>query len=270
MSADDKYTHPGSGGVLVNKLDLHDSDALDEALNDYATANWAWLLTQPLPDVFDIAHLRTVHRELFSKVLPFAGEIRDVDTVAGGTGIAYCRPEFIVGMAADIDRGLQQDGYLRGLPTREFADRLGYHWGEITALHPMRDGNTRSQSAFVTQLAAAAGYSIEWKQVDVDELRELRLGAVVGSSQPLANYLHDRIVSFEVKDLALTAQALEGLTFQKSAQLDPELQRIVDVNKHNFPTSAAEIGRPTQGSTTEGRSYRPPQQGLSADHGYGR
>lgn len=53
-------------------------------------------------------------------------------------------------------------------------------------------------------------------------------------------------------------------------QLDPELQRIVDVNKRNFPTSATEIGRPAQGSGGGVGGYRPPEQGLSADHGYGR
>lgn len=53
-------------------------------------------------------------------------------------------------------------------------------------------------------------------------------------------------------------------------QLDPELQRIVDLNKLDYPTSATEIGRTAKGNTAEGRSYRPPQQGRSADNGLER
>lgn len=41
--------------------------------------------------------------------------------------------------------------------------------------------------------------------------------------------------------------------------LDPELQRIIDVNRRNFPTSAVEIPRPAAGRPSEGRKYRPSQ-----------
>jgi hypothetical protein len=53
-------------------------------------------------------------------------------------------------------------------------------------------------------------------------------------------------------------------------QLDPELQRIVDLNKLSYPTSASEMRLPEHGSVEPGRGYLPPQQGHSNDHGYGR
>jgi len=54
--------------------------------------------------------------------------------------------------------------------------------------------------------------------------------------------------------------------------LDRELQRIIDVNKRNFPTSATEIRAPGKHAERAGRRYRAPspQQGLSTDHGYGQ
>jgi hypothetical protein len=53
-------------------------------------------------------------------------------------------------------------------------------------------------------------------------------------------------------------------------QLDPESQRIVDLNKLDYPTSATAI-RPPSTDRTEGRNYRPPtQQDRSNDFGYGR
>jgi hypothetical protein len=54
-------------------------------------------------------------------------------------------------------------------------------------------------------------------------------------------------------------------------QLDPELQRLVDVNKRNFPTSATEIRPPVQGGTTvESRAYRSPSHRRDIGQGYGR
>jgi hypothetical protein len=37
VSLDDKYTYPGSNGVLINKLSLRTHDQLDNAMNEYAS-----------------------------------------------------------------------------------------------------------------------------------------------------------------------------------------------------------------------------------------
>lgn len=193
MNGDDHYTYPGSGGVLVNRLDLHSIAELDTALNEFATIEWAALRREPLPDQFDFPQLQSIHRRLFGDVYPFAGEVRDVDVQAGGTGIAYCRPEFLADQTEFEFRRLENDGFLRGRDVHSFAEGLADHWGEITALHPFRDGNTRSQSAFVSMLANRAGFTIQWSQIDVDTLRSLRLEAVARSSTPLAEYLEPRL-----------------------------------------------------------------------------
>ncbi|MEB0203182.1 hypothetical protein QN345_01845 [Cryobacterium sp. 10I1] len=52
--------------------------------------------------------------------------------------------------------------------------------------------------------------------------------------------------------------------------LAPELQRIIDVHKRNFPKSATSIGRASQGRAAEARGYQAPDQGLGAETGYGR
>lgn len=60
-------------------------------------------------------------------------------------------------------------------------------------------------------------------------------------------------------------------TLRDSPPLDPELQRIVDLNKLNYPTSATEIRPPATGSVTEGRGYRPPPElGRGSGHGFER
>lgn len=218
MSVDDKYTYPGSGGVLVNHYNIRDAEQLDKALNAVASVRWAAISREPLPERFDVAQLQATHRRLFDDIYPFAGQFRDVDAQAVGTGIPYSRPEFIPAQARTIDEALRRDDYLRGMPRDQFVDRLAYHWGELTALHPMRDGNTRSQSAFVTQLAASAGYRIDWERVDIDELRTVRLHAVASSERPLADYLRDRVDSLMERDRVPQHGAMTGLSFEHTPQ----------------------------------------------------
>ena len=258
MGEDDKYTYSGSGGVLVNRYGIRDAAVLDAAMNETATAAMSAMAAEAQPERPGFDYLRHIHERMFTRIAPaIAGRIRDVDVQATGTGIPYCRPEYIEENLGALFRKLDREDYLTGLTGREFADRLADRWGELSAIHPYRDGNTRSQSFYVTVIAERAGHPIDWQRVDVDTLRSLRLNAVAGQERPLADYLAGRLVT-------------PGERAGSRPQLDPELQRIVDVNKLNYPTSATEIRPPERGSAGPGRGYRPPQQGLSNDHGYGR
>jgi cell filamentation protein len=83
---------------------------------------------------------------------------------------------------------------LRGLGREEFAGRLAVRWGELSAIHPFRDGNTRSQSVYVSVLAARAGYGIDWARLEVARLRGLRITAIAGTEGPLASYLGEHLL----------------------------------------------------------------------------
>lgn len=196
MAADDRYTIPGSGGVLRNKLGLTTKHRVDYALNAAATAEWAVIIGEPIPDLLDQAYLCSIHRRLFSSVLDWAGELRRAgdEVGAGGTGIVYARAEFFRHGLDDVFGMLGAEDYLTGLRPDDFAERLAERWGYLTMTHPFRDGNTRSQSAYIDRLAVRAGHPINWPQVDVPTLIRLRLQAVTGSEKPLAAYLRERFL----------------------------------------------------------------------------
>ncbi|MCA0180413.1 MAG: Fic family protein [Actinobacteria bacterium] len=195
MTLDDKYTYPGSGGVLVNRFGIRDADRLDQALNDYATVGWVHLRRRAPAEPPGFDYLQTIHREMFGSLLDWAGELRETDAQATGTGIAYARPEYIPESLRSLFDKLQREDFLTGLDSATFADRLADRWGELSAIHPFRDGNTRSQSAYVSSLAERAGHPIDWAAIDVPTLRNLRLVAVAGRHEPLAGYLRDHLVS---------------------------------------------------------------------------
>ncbi|UQB17880.1 Fic/DOC family protein [Clavibacter nebraskensis] len=195
MSVDDKYTYPGSGGVLINAAGIRDHAQLDEAMNDVASFVLAKIYTEPVPDRLDLEYLRGIHVRMFGDLLPgIAGRIRDVDVQATGTGIPYCRPDFIEANLDTLFRKLEREDYLTGLDPDTFTERLADRWGELSAIHPWRDGNTRSQSMYVAALAQRAGHPIDWASIDVDELRHHRLQAIAGTDRPLAVYLRAHLI----------------------------------------------------------------------------
>ncbi|UDM10733.1 Fic/DOC family protein [Clavibacter michiganensis] len=195
MSVDDKYTYPGSGGVLINAAGIRDHAELDEAMNDVASFVLAKIYTEPVPARLDLEYLRGIHVRMFGDLLPeIAGRIRDVDVQATGTGIPYCRPDFIEANLDTLFRKLEREDYLTGLDADTFTERLADRWGELSAIHPWRDGNTRSQSMYVAALAQRAGHPIDWARIDVDELRHHRLQAIAGTDRPLADYLRAHLI----------------------------------------------------------------------------
>lgn len=115
----------------------------------------------------------------------WGGRLRDTDTGPGGTGIAHCRPQFIPAEADRIFTALAGADHLRGRDADAFATGLAWVWGDTTALHPFRDVNTRSQFVFFTQLAARAGWIIDWATIDVDAFAHARTVAITGDESGL-------------------------------------------------------------------------------------
>ncbi len=262
MSQDDKYTYPDSGGVLVNRLDIRDPVRLDEALNDYATAGWFAVRRQAVPERPDFGYLRRIHRELFGDVLDWAGQLRETNTTASGTSIAYARPEYIDESLRSLFGRLDREDYLRGLDAEPFAQRLAERWGELTAIHPFRDGNTRSQSIYFSALAHRAGHPVDWTRVEVSRLRELRLAAITGRDGPLGEYLRDRLLE-QAQQLRAP---LADLREPAAGRTPGEAARIAAMDTPTPPRAGppATASRRAAGASPPGRTQRRgPEAGLT-------
>ena len=67
-------------------------------------------------------------------------------------------------------RRLAKQNLLRGRDREEFVAGLAEHWGEINTIHSFREGNTRTQFVFFSELARHAGY-----ELDITQFAENRL-----------------------------------------------------------------------------------------------
>lgn len=181
----DPYIDPRTG-ILINKLGIVDEDTLREVTADISAARITQLTERPLAGAYDLAHLREFHRRIFGDVFPWAGQIRTVQ-ISKLTG--FCLPQHIESYAAGVFDKLARTRYLRGLERGTFVQELTFYHAEINELHPFREGNGRAQRAFLRQLAAEAGYRIDWTVVDPDQNVEAAVAAHVGDLEPLRQLL---------------------------------------------------------------------------------
>ena len=161
--AKDPYVYPGSG-VLRNNLEIHDQQELSLAEADIVRTSLAVLSGRSLPGGYDLEHWQAFHRRIFGGLYPWAGELRTVQIAKPNA--FYARPEHIERYAQGIFAELAREDYLKGLDRDAFLERLTHYHAEMYAVHPFREGNTRSLRAFLGQLAGEAGYRIAWEHLD--------------------------------------------------------------------------------------------------------
>jgi cell filamentation protein len=166
---DDPYCYPGTD-ILRNKAGLQDAEALEAFELEMTTLR----AEEPLPTGrFGPAHYRAVHRHLFQDVYSWAGRYRTVRTSKGGN--SFCFPEHI---QAQMDRVFALLATCFAAPDRgAFVDAAAEFLGELNAIHPFREGNGRSQLAFMHVVGLRAGYPFDFAEIR----RESFLPAMIAS-----------------------------------------------------------------------------------------
>ena len=86
--------------------------------------------------------------------------------------------------------GLIRDQWLTGRQRASFVQRLAHYYGELNARHPFREGNGRAMRAFLRQLAAAAGWRLDWSALGpTDNIAASRENLRTGDTDWLAQLL---------------------------------------------------------------------------------
>ena len=179
---DDPYCYKGTS-VLKNKAGLRDA-ALLEAFELEMTTLRA---EEPLPQGrFGPAHYRAIHRHLFQDVYGWAGRDRTVRTSKGGN--PFCFPEHIRGQMNALFERLKAPAFLAPADSAEFVSAGADFLAELNAIHPFREGNGRSQLAFMELLAVRAGYPFDFTRIR----RETFMPAMIASyDKDLGPLMHE-------------------------------------------------------------------------------
>ncbi|MEV4938809.1 Fic/DOC family protein [Streptomyces zaomyceticus] len=180
----DPYSEPN--GVLRNSLGITDPSELSEAEADIAVVELAVLDSEPLPGSYDLAHLQAFHRQIFGSVYPWAGELRTIEI---SKATSFCPSIHIVSFAKDVFHKLADNDHLKSLDRPEFIQAFADLYGDVNAIHPFREGNGRTQRAFLAQLAREAGYTISWQDMDQEENIAASVASFNGNNDPLEKML---------------------------------------------------------------------------------
>ena len=125
-------------------------------------------------------------------------------------GDPFALPEHIDSYLGGGLAQLGDEQHLRGLDREPFIDRLAHYLAEINAIHAFREGNGRTQRAFIGQLAQDAGYRIESPTLDPPQNIEASRAAHLGDNQPVRTMLAALITSRETRSHAYAQPHIRG------------------------------------------------------------
>jgi cell filamentation protein len=158
--SDDPYVYPGTD-VLINKEGIRDAGELEQ-FERVVTANRMEHLPADVPLTY--VGYRRLHHHIFEPIYAWAGEARTVNISKGNA--MFCLVPHISPQMEQRFAVIRAENSLRGLSRAEFVARAAEHICELNAIHPFRDGNGRTQRAFLEALAARVGHPLRLERID--------------------------------------------------------------------------------------------------------
>ena len=174
-SYEDEYCYPGTG-VLRNHLNIRDPERLAEAEASIVMRAMRNGLREPFE--FTPDGLRNVHRQMFERLYPFAGEFRRVD-VAKVADDGKARVEFALGafvervelkrfFEKELAGDLNSEQGFKAPTLPEFAHRASVYLKDLNFIHPFPEGNGRVQRVFLQELASHSGHRLDLTKISPD------------------------------------------------------------------------------------------------------
>jgi cell filamentation protein len=235
----DDYFIPGTP-VLQNKFTSpeqpygeSDPAKLATLEEHYTRTRLLELRAKPVPGRIDYDHMKAIHAYVFQDVYDWAGQER---TAPNGPmfkeGHAYypAGPALTTAAEAEYSKIAATD-YLRGMNRDAFVAELAERWGELNVIHSFREGNTRTQFVFFSQLCEQAGYQLDTEAFRLgnplrDEFVQARFhGQDTGSNARLTTVLDKAITTRPDAEFnRATAEIEHSRSFAENA----ESQRLLE------------------------------------------
>lgn len=190
--------------VLLNKQGIKNQFVLENYERIIASDKIISLAQKPIPGNFSIGHMKKIHKFIFDRIYPFAGEVRQEGISKGNTQFAH--PNYIDAASKEIFNKLKAERFLRGKSFDEFCERASYYYAEVNMLHPFREGNGRTQRELFRLLGMRNGFNIDWSLVGSEEIVNASIASVLDEtafksifSKVITNQAPDKILIRDYK-----------------------------------------------------------------------
>lgn len=194
------YTYPGTD-IVKNKLDAKTLDELEKREARFVAQRVYQLEIGEGPrGNFDADHLKAIHRHLFQDVFEWAGHTRDErvklsdGTIASEPMMRKSSGRFLLGpkipaALACVAGEIRAANFLRDLSSDDFAVRAANVLADINGIHAFREGNGRTQRAFVSELARAAGHDLDFSPITRERMIQASIAANEGNDRGMMQRL---------------------------------------------------------------------------------
>lgn len=205
----DPYVLPS--GALRNKLGITNSDKLSAAESNLTGLRLRFIDTKGPQGPFSFDRLKETHRYIFQDVYDWAGKVRE--TELSKDGHKFEARALIEARGHDLMNGLSRANELRGLTRETFAEKAADLMGAINQLHPFREGNGRTQRAFLEGLAEQAGHSLAFHVVSRERMIQASIESSAGRPEMLRRLFAEISDPSRVTQLAKAAGFLDRQGF---------------------------------------------------------
>lgn len=227
LAVSDPYLYPGTD-VLLNILDIRDQAELQQAEHRLSASRAIDGL--PKGD-FSYAHLKAIHWHLFQDVYDWAGDERIVEMVKDDT--VFCPSEHITQRMTEIADDLAAEYHLVGMAAPEFAARAAHYLCAINAAHPFREGNGRTQRAYLAELAEQAGHSMDFSRVTAAQMREASIAGIQGDEAPMTALLLQTVSRERDRELAIERALQKSESSNVCDETVTKLKRKREARSHD-------------------------------------
>ena len=191
------YCYPGTD-ILINKLDIHDSNKLFNLEKQIVLAK-SYILRQNVNKYgFDKQHFINIHKFLFEDIYPFAGKFRTENISKGN--FTFANWEFIEEQLDYLLNKLKSENYLEGLSKEDLSKRLAFYLSELNVLHPFREGNGRTIREFIRELAYKNGYVLDLTQNTAEEIFNASVKSVFNTTD-LEKIIYNCLIDIKPRNL---------------------------------------------------------------------
>lgn len=213
----DPYVYPGTD-TLTNLADIRDPQELATFEAEATLRRGLELLRRPIHGKLDTAHLKAIHKHLFQDVYPWAGKFRTTvlakQEFVGGPVTYFTAPHLLKHEAESIFNALHRAPKLRNLSAYKFAHEAALLLAALNTLHPFREGNGRTQRAFVQAVAQQAGHPLYFDTVSRERMLRASILSTQGDSSLMIRLFQEITDADCVKPLRRAIAFLEANGFK--------------------------------------------------------